>query len=190
MDTRMQMSTARGGAMATPLPPRELDFESWLVAREGRLQRTAHLLTGDVHSAQDLVQNTLAKLYLRWDHVRTAGDVDAYARKVLVNEFRSAWRRPVRRAEQVVESVPDRPAPETPAYDGSREAVWRFVCSLPPKQRAVIVLRFYEQLTEAEIAELMGISLGTVKSQSSRALAALRASLPDHPEIPGKEADR
>lgn len=171
-------------------PPEGLAFEAWLVARERALQRTAHLLTGDVHAAQDLVQTTLAKLYLRWDRIRLADNVDAYARKALVNEFRSAWRRPVRRAEQVVERVPDRPTPEVPAYDGSREAVWRFVSGLPPKQRAVIVLRFYEQLTETEIADLMGISVGTVKSQSSRALAALRARLPDHPEISGEEAGR
>lgn len=177
--------------MATrPRPGDDLGFEPWLAAREAALQRTAHLLTGDVHAAQDLVQNTLAKLYLRWEHVRDAGNVDAYARKVLVNEFRTAWRRPLRRVEQVVETVPDRPAPESPEYDGSHEAVWRFVCSLPPKQRAVVVLRFYEQLTEAEIAELMGISLGTVKSQSSRALASLRAALPDHPEISDVEDDR
>lgn len=167
-----------------------LDFEDWLLAREGALQRTAHLLTGDVHSAQDLVQTTLAKLYLKWEHVRKADNVDAYARKVLVNEFRTAWRRPLRRVEQVVELVPDEAAPERPTYDGTREAVWRFVCSLPPKQRAVVVLRFYEELTEAEIAELMGISVGTVKSQSSRALATLRAQLPDHPEISGEETDR
>jgi len=171
-------------------PPEGLEFEAWLVARESALQRTAHLLTGDVHAAQDLVQTTLAKLYLRWDRIRLADNVDAYARKALVNEFRSAWRRPVRRAEQVVERVPDRPTPEAPAYDGSREAVWRFVSGLPTKQRAVIVLRFYEQLTETEIADLMGISVGTVKSQSSRALAALRARLPDHPEISGEEAGR
>lgn len=167
-----------------------VDFETWLVAREPALQRTAHLLTGDVHSAQDLVQTTLAKLYLAWDRVRTSENVDAYARKVLVNEYRTAWRRPVRRAEHVVEAVPDRPAPEPAAYDGSREAVWAFVCSLPAKQRTVVVLRFYEQLTEAEIADLMGISVGTVKSQSSRALASLRAQLPDHPEISGEGADR
>jgi RNA polymerase sigma-70 factor (sigma-E family) len=195
MGTPMQPSIVRGGDMAAPTRPGDgtadrLDFESWLVARERRLHRTAHLLTGDVHSAADLVQTTLAKLYLRWDRVREADDVDAYARKVLVNEYRTAWRRPVRRAEQVVELVPDRPAPEVPAYDGGREAVWRFVCSLPPKQRTVIVLRFYEQLTEAEIAEVMGISVGTVKSQSSRALASLRAQLPDHPEISGEEAGR
>ena len=175
----------------TPLRPRDgLEFEAWLVARESALQRTAHLLTGDVHAAQDLVQTTLAKLYLGWDRIRHADNIDAYARKTLVNEFRTAWRRPVRRAEQVVEAVPDRPAPEPPTYDGSSQAVWRFVCGLPPKQRAVIVLRFYEQLTEAEIADLMGISVGTVKSQSSRALAALRAALPDHPEITGEEAGR
>jgi RNA polymerase sigma-70 factor (sigma-E family) len=196
MGTAMQRTTVTGGDMAlrrgdlvarTSRRSDAPDFESWLVAREARLQRTAHLLTGDVHAAQDLVQTTLAKLYLRWERVSAADDVDAYARKVLVNEFRTAWRRPVRRTEQVVALVPDRAAPETPAYDGSREAVWRFVCSLPPKQRAVVVLRFYEQLTEPEIADLMGISLGTVKSQSSRALATLRARLPQHPELSGEE---
>jgi RNA polymerase sigma-70 factor (sigma-E family) len=169
--------------MTTPLrSTRDLEFESWLVAREPALQRTAHLLTGDVHTAQDLVQNTLAKLYLAWDRLRDIDNADAYARRILVNEHRTAWRRPLRRREQVTDEVPDRPAPGQ-EYDGRREAVWRFVCSLPPKQRAVIVLRFYEQLTEPEIAELMGISLGTVKSQSSRALASLRAHLPDHPEL-------
>ena len=179
-----------GGVMDIPGRHGDRDFEAWLAAREPALQRTAHLLTGDVHSAQDLVQNTLARLYLRWEQVRSADNVDAYARKVLLNEFRTAWRRKLRRVEQIVELVPDRPAPDTATYDGSREAVWRFVCSLPPKQRAVVVLRFYEQLTEAEIADLMGISVGTVKSQSSRALTALRAALPNHPEITGEEAGR
>ncbi|MGH3443943.1 MAG: SigE family RNA polymerase sigma factor [Nocardioidaceae bacterium] len=184
----MQRTTGRGGVMATPLrPTRDAAFESWLVAREPALQRTAHLLTGDVHTAQDLVQNTLAKLYLSWDRLRGIENADAYARRILLNEHRTAWRRPVRRREQVVGEVPDRPAPDQPEYDGRREAVWRFVCSLPPKQRAVVVLRFYEQLTEPEIADLMGISLGTVKSQSSRALAALRAQLPDRPEITGED---
>src|SRR5262245_48110439 len=188
----MQQSNVTGGDVATSRPrPRDgLEFETWLVAREPALQRTAHLLTGDVHSAQDLVQTTLAKLYLRWDRVRNADNIYAYARTALVNEFRTSWRRPLRRVEQVVEEVPDRPAADVPPYDGTREAVWRFVCSLPPKQRAVVVLRFYEQLTEAEIADLMGISVGTVKSQSSRALAALRAALPHHPEIAGEESSR
>src|SRR5690348_4833635 len=94
-DSRMQRLTAEGEAMATS-PPSESSpaFEAWLVAREPTLQRTAHLLTGDVHTAQDLVQNTLAKLYLRWEQVRRADNLDAYARKALLNEFRSAWRRP------------------------------------------------------------------------------------------------
>ena len=185
----MVHAAAGGGVMDIPRRHGDRDFEAWLAAREPALQRTAHLLTGDVHSAQDLVQNTLARLYIRWDQVRSADNVDAYARKVLLNEFRTAWRRPLRRVEQVVELVPDAPAPASPEYDGNREAVWRFVCSLPPKQRAVVVLRFYEQLTEAEIAELMGISVGTVKSQASRALASLRRTVHQHPEL-GREEDR
>lgn len=173
--------------MDIPGLSRDRDFESWLAAREPALQRTAHLLTGDVHSAQDLVQNTLAKLYLAWGRLDHVADVDAYARRILLNEHRTAWRRPVRRREQITDVVPDRAAPSQPEYDGQHEAVWKFVSSLPPKQRAVVVLRFYEQRTEAEIADLMGISLGTVKSQSSRALAALRAHLAEHPEIAGKD---
>ena len=179
----MSHAMVEGGSVTRRAhPTRELDFESWLTAREPALQRTAHLLTGDVHTAQDLVQNTLAKLYLAWDRLSDIGNIDAYARKILVNEHRSAWRRPVRRREQVTDRVPDRPAP-APEYEDRRDAVWRFVTSLPPRQRAVIVLRFYEQLTEPEIADLLGISLGTVKSQSSRALASLRAQLPEHPEL-------
>jgi RNA polymerase sigma-70 factor (sigma-E family) len=178
---------AEGGPVtARARSSRDVEFESWLAAREPALQRTAHLLTGDVHSAQDLVQITLAKLYLAWDRIQDRGHVDAYARKILVNEHRTAWRRPVRRREQVTADLPDRPAPEQ-GYDDRREAVWAFVASLPPRQRAVIVLRFYEQLTEPEIAELLGVSVGTVKSQSSRALAALRSHLPDHPELSGEE---
>jgi RNA polymerase sigma-70 factor (sigma-E family) len=169
-------------------PSRDADFEAWLVARESALQRTAHLLTGDVHTAQDLVQTTLAKLYLAWDRIQGPGNIDAYARKILINEHRTAWRRPVRRLEVVTDVVPERAAPER-EYDGAHDAVWAFVATLAPKQRAVIVLRFYEQLTEAEIADLMGISVGTVKSQSSRALASLRTHLHDHPELSGVDRD-
>jgi RNA polymerase sigma-70 factor (sigma-E family) len=165
---------------------RDDEFEAWLVAREPALQRTAHLLSGDVHTAADLVQETLAKVYLSWDRIRDRSSVDAYARKVLLNEYRTAWRRPVRRREHVTDAVPDRPS-LVREYDDQHDLVWRFVCSLPPKQRAVVVLRFYEQLTEVEIADLMGISEGTVKSQCSRALASLRAALPDHPELTGEE---
>lgn len=154
------------------------DFESWLVAREPALQRLALLLTGDGHAAQDLVQTSLAKLYLAWDRLDDRAHVDAYARKILVNEHRSAWRRPWRRREIVTADPPDRAGPAI-EYDGSREAVWQFVASLPPRQRAVIVLRYYEQLTETETADVLGVSVGTVKSQASRAIAALRARMPE-----------
>src|SRR3954471_9819587 len=112
MGTPMLRSTAKGGDMAATRlhPPEGLEFEAWLVARESALQRTAHLLTGDVHAAQDLVQTTLAKLYLRWDRIREVDNLDAYARRALVNEYRTAWRRPVRRAEHLVEPVPEPPA--------------------------------------------------------------------------------
>lgn len=158
---------------------RVTDFESWLVAREPALQRLARLLTGDEHAAQDLVQTSLAKLYLAWDRLSDHHQVDAYARRILVNEHRTAWRRPWRRREVLTDEPPDRGRDPDASYDGEREAVWRFVATLPPRQRAVIVLRYYEQLTETEIADVLGISVGTVKSQASRAIAALRARLPE-----------
>src|SRR4051812_10340953 len=131
----------QGGTMARGLPPSGgPDFDGWLSVGEGALQRTAHLLTGNVFAAQDLVQNALARLYRRWDRVRDVDEIDAYARRTLVDEFRTAWRRPGRRGELVVEVVPDRPAPGSPSYDESRETVWSFICSLPTKQRTVVVL--------------------------------------------------
>lgn len=165
------------------------EFEEWLVAREPALQRLALLLTGDPHTAQDLVQTSLAKLYLAWDRLDDREHVDGYARRVLVNEHRSGWRRPWRRREVVAAVLPEEGA--LPAlYDGTRAAVWAFVATLPPRQRAVLVLRYYEDLTEAETADVLGISVGTVKSQASRALAALRSRVADHPEIPDRTEER
>jgi RNA polymerase sigma-70 factor (sigma-E family) len=161
--------------------PGRTDFESWLVAREPALQRLAHLLTGEEHSAQDLVQTTLAKLYLAWDRLDDRDHLDGYARRILLNEHRSAWRRPWRRAEHLTETPPE-VAVSSKEYDGQRDVVWAFVQTLPPRQRAVIVLRYYEQLTETEIADVLGISVGTVKSQASRAIAALRTRVTDPTE--------
>ena len=162
---------------------RVADFESWMAARQATLERTAYLLCGgDVHSAADLTQNTLAKMYLAWDRVRDREHIDAYARRVMVNEHRSAWRRPFRKREVVAERLPERSATDT-YDDGERDALWAFVQTLPPKQRAVIVLRYYEELSEAETAEVLRISVGTVKSQASRALAGLRSRLDEHPEL-------
>jgi len=161
---------------------RDADFTAYLEARQGRLLRTAYLLTGDQHQAEDLLQTSMAKLYLAWDKVRDRGSIDAYARRIMVNEHNSAWRRPWRRRERATDFA-DAGAPvDTPVrheYDeGVGGAVWQLVQTLPRRARAVVVLRYYEQLTEAETAEVLGVSVGTVKSQNARAMAALRARTP------------
>jgi RNA polymerase sigma-70 factor (sigma-E family) len=160
------------------------DFEHWVAVRYPALRRTAYLLCGgDPHAADDLTQTTLAKLYLAWGKVRDHDRIDAYVRRIMLNEHRSSWRRAFRHHEVPAEHLPERAAPSDAGLDGERDAVWAFVQTLPPKQRAVIVLRYYEDLSETEIAAALGISPGTVKSQASRALAALRQRLPEHPDI-------
>jgi RNA polymerase sigma-70 factor (sigma-E family) len=161
----------------------DVEFADWMASRQVALVRTAYLLTGSQYAAEDLVQTTLTRLYLAWDRISDRQHVDAYARRALVNEHRSTWRRTSRRLE-VLSDAPPETGQEPEADDGEREAVWRFVQTLPPRQRAVIVLRYYEDLSEAEIADLLGISTGTVKSQASRALASLRD------RVPAREEDR
>ena len=164
---------------------RDADFTAYLQARQARLLRTAYLLTGDQHQAEDLLQTSLAKLYLAWDKVHDRESVDAYVRRIMVNEHNSSWRRPWKRLERATGELPE--AAVTDAYDeGVGAEVWRVVQTLPRKARAVVVLRYYEQLTEAETAEVLGISIGTVKSQSSRALATLRTRI----DINGGEEER
>ena len=184
------LATVRGTTVEDAPDRARADFESWMVARQGRLLRTAYLLTGDVHAAEDLVQTALAKLYLAWDRVADAPSVDAYARKILVNEHTSSWRRLWRHREVVTDTsshdVPVRDA----EYDGVSAALWSAVRALPDRQRAVVVLRYYEQLSEREAAEALGISPGTVKSQASRALATLRTHLGDRDDLTGWEAHR
>lgn len=166
------------------------DFESWMSARQGRLLRTAYLLTGDVHAAEDLVQTALAKLYLAWDRVATAPSIDAYARKILVNEHTSTWRR-LWRHREVVSDTSGHDVPVTSEeYDGVRAALWEAVRALPERQRAVVVLRYYEQLSERETADALGVTVGTVKSQASRALDTLRVHLGDRDDLTGWEAHR
>ena len=155
---------------------RETDFTAYLQARQPALLRTAYLLTGDAHTAEDVVQTALARLYLSWDRVQRAESPDAYVRRAIANEATSWWRRAVRRREVATALVPER---AVAGEDSSRDEVWQLVRELPPRQRAVIVLRYYEQLSEAEIADALGISPGTVKSQASRALATLRTRAPE-----------
>jgi RNA polymerase sigma-70 factor (sigma-E family) len=174
---RMHALAGTGVTMGERLTARDADFSSYMHAREASLLRTAYLLTGDRHTAEDLVQTAFAKLYLSWDKVRDRGSVDGYLRRILVNEHNSLWRRAWKKREHTTEVLPE--ASHLDEYDGgARGELWDLVQTLPRRARAVVVLRYYEEMTEAETAEVLGISVGTVKSQTSRALAALRERAP------------
>jgi RNA polymerase sigma-70 factor (sigma-E family) len=168
-------------AMASRTTDHDADFAAYLAARQASLLRTAYLLAGNRHDAEDLTQTAFAKLYLSWDKVRDRGSIDGYVRRILVNEHNSLWRRAWKRREHPQDhTVLGRfDEPRHDEYDhGGGSALWDLVQTLPRKARAVVVLRYYEEMTEAETAEVLGISVGTVKSQSSRALATLRARTP------------
>lgn len=148
-------------------------FTQFVLARSGALHRTAMLLTQDHAAAQDLVQNALVKAWKHWDR---AQQPEAYVRRIMVNDFASDYRRKWRG------EVPTRDLPEPVAQpDGSDEIASRAglmsaLATLPRQQRAVLVLRYFHDYTEAQTAEVLGISVGTVKSHHSRALSALRLS--------------
>jgi RNA polymerase sigma-70 factor (sigma-E family) len=148
-------------------------FVDFVVARGSALHRTAFLLTRQEQSAEDLVQIALAKAWTAW--ARIDGNHEAYVRQIMVNEFASTWRRRWRG------EVPTADLPETPQADhgdlvSAHQVLMAALATLPPRQRAVIVLRFFDDYTEVATAEAMGTSVGTVKSQTFRALAALRVS--------------
>ena len=171
------MSTLTGAevTMTSQLTERDADFSAYMNARQPGLLRTAYLLTGDRHTSEDLVQSAFAKLYLSWDKVQQRDSLDGYVRRILVNEHNSLWRRSWKKREYTAETLPD--SAHHDAYDeGLGADLWDAVQTLPRKARAVVVLRYYEQLSEAETADALGISVGTVKSQASRALATLRES--------------
>lgn len=162
---------------------RETEFVEYVTARQHALLRFAYLLTSNHHTAEDLVQTALAKTYLSWDRLRDRGAIDAYVRRIIVNENTSLWRRAWRRNERTTDDVPDHGQ-----YDHditARDAMWRMVNTLPPRQRAAVVLRYYEDLSEADTAEVLGCSVGNVKSQTSRGIAALRAAVASDPGLLG-----
>ncbi len=149
------------------------DFAEFVAARSAALLRTAYLLTGDRHEAEDLVQTALIKVVPRWGRLR---EPEPYVRRVLVNESISRWRRR-RWRETSVPEVRDAPLP---GHDVDEQLVLRqALARLAPRQRAVVVLRYFDDLTEAQTAGVLGISVGTVKSQSRDALARLRELVPD-----------
>jgi RNA polymerase sigma-70 factor (sigma-E family) len=141
-------------------------------------RRLAYLLCQDWHRADDLVQNALVRIYLRWERIATATDRDAYARTVLVRIFLSERRTGWARRVVLVDAAPDANATVDPD-PASAVAVRTALAGLPPRQRAVLVLRYYYDLSVDQTAEALDCSAGTVKSQTSRALAALRRALPE-----------
>jgi RNA polymerase sigma-70 factor (sigma-E family) len=148
-------------------------FDEFVAVRGQALQRTAYLLTGDWALAEDLLQTALARAYPRWSRIER-DNPEAYVRKTLVNTWSSWWRRKWR-GEAPTDRVPDSAGPDAYADVDRRDAVRDALRRLPPRQRAVVVLRFHEDMTEAQVAGVLGVSVGTVKSQTSKALATLRA---------------
>lgn len=162
------------------MPDRDAEFGDFLDSRAVVMRRTAYLLCGgDWHRAEDLVQITLTKVYVAWPRLRRDGSVDAYSRKVMVRSAIDESRRAFRRRESIVEELPEVAGPP----NGVDEAVdvRRALARLPAGQRAVVVLRYWEDLSVTETAALLGKSEGTVKSQAAKGLATLRRLLAENP---------
>lgn len=152
---------------------RESDFAEYFTARAAALRRLAYALCGDWHTAEDLTQTAFVKLYRHWRRVEPES-VDAYTRRILVNTYLS-HRRDGRR-ETTTAQPPDAAAPPGPDVH-DRVDLARALADLPPRQRAMVVLRHLEDLSIAEVADLIGIAEGTVKSQTARGVRALRRAL-------------
>lgn len=166
----------------TGRPDGRASYTAYVDARWAALYRVAHLLTTDAAEAEDLLQATLVKAYVKWERVSAATSVDAYVRRMLLNELLSERRlRARRRGKAHLLPFAESVAPNDPI---ERLDLWDHLTALPPRQRAVLVLRYYEDLSEAETAELLGCSRGTVKSQTHDALKTLRARLDTGEEVP------
>ena len=169
-------------------PDLEQEFRDFVAARGQALLRTAYLLTGDRQLAEDLVQGALEKVYPRWGSIRVAAGAEAYVRRTMYRNQVSHWRR--RRVGEVLATAPPDPRDLSTTDDHGvdrvvlRDALQR----LGPRQRTVVVLRYFEDLTEQQVADLLGITVGTVKSQNHKALAHLRAACGDL--APVREGER
>ncbi|MEU3646665.1 SigE family RNA polymerase sigma factor [Lentzea sp. NPDC034063] len=157
---------------------RDREFGEFVDARALVMRRTAYLLCGDWHRAEDIVQSALIKMYVAWARVRK-DSVDAYARKVLVRTAIDETRRGFFQRERPVDTVPELAVPDSTSDLDLREAL----DTLPPGQRAVVVLRYWEDLSITETARILGRTEGTVKSQAAKGLAALRDLLENEPEL-------
>jgi RNA polymerase sigma-70 factor (sigma-E family) len=154
----------------------EREFAEYVAARSRLLCTTAYLLCGDWHRAEDLTQIALTKLYVAWRRIDRRESVDAYARRVLVRSLLDEKRRPWRR-EQTVRELPELPGPADRTDD--RVDLLAALAGLPARQRAAVVLRYWSDLSITETAAVLGVTEGTVKSSSSKGLAALRGALQD-----------
>lgn len=178
--TRPDMAACQAGQGAevdvASRDPLEEEFRDFVAARSGPLLRTAYLLTGDWATAEDLLQTALTKTYLAWKRLGGIEAIEPYARRVMVNTSTSWWRRRWH-GERPTEVLPERAGVDEIEQQLDRDLLWRHLKALPARQRAVLVLRFYEDMSEAQTAALLEISPGTVKSQTSRALNTLRRRL-------------
>ncbi|MFJ8541747.1 SigE family RNA polymerase sigma factor [Streptomyces sp. NPDC093586] len=152
-------------------------FSSYVKARRPVLLRTARSLTANPSDAEDLLQTALTKTYVAWERIEDHRALDGYVRRALVNTRTSQWRK--RKVDEFTcDEMPEpecEPGGDDPAErQALRDAMWRAVMKLPARQRAMVVLRYYEDLSEARTAEVLGVSVGTVKSAVSRALGKLR----------------
>jgi RNA polymerase sigma-70 factor (sigma-E family) len=160
-------------------------YDDFYVALWPRLVRTTYAVSGDLGVAEDAVQTAFAKAYRSWRRVSRLDAPEAYVRKMAVNEVLNTRRRAHTRREVTRAELPEVAAGSS--YDGAlaRDEMWAVVSALPPRQRAVLVLRYYEDLSEQQIADVLGCRPGTVKSQAAAALATLRKRL-DHPTRTGE----
>jgi RNA polymerase sigma-70 factor (sigma-E family) len=156
----------------------EQDFWDFVTGRRHSLIRTAYLLSGDRHSAEDYVQEALIRVHRNWRRIERQEQPEAYARKIVVNLVNSWWRQALRRRTYPMSELSDWPyATDDFAAVERSDQLWRALSKLPSGMRTVIVLRYYEELTEAETAAVLAKSLGTVKSQAARGLARMRELL-------------
>lgn len=158
---------------------RDEEFQSFMIGRWPRLTRTAFLLTGEQHAAEDLVQSTLEQVYVHWRKVVSADDPEAYVRRVMINAHARRHRRRLKEFlapkddSGLVHEVPD--TGDRIAQADDRGALLKALAQLPVRQREAVVLRYWEDLTETQTAEAMGCSVGTVKSNAAKGIAKLRA---------------
>ncbi|MFJ9818135.1 SigE family RNA polymerase sigma factor [Streptomyces sp. NPDC101151] len=158
---------------------RDEEFQSFVIGRWPRLMRTAFLLTGEQHAAEDLVQSTLERVYVAWRKVGSADDPEAYVRRVMINAHARRHRRRLkeflapRDDSGLVREMPD--TGDRIAQADDRSALLKALAHLPARQREAVVLRYWEDLTETQTAEAMGCSVGTVKSNTAKGIAKLRA---------------